>query len=741
MESRVANSLASLCVFLFLSGDLAANDRERDLRFILRGVEKIALPGVPGGLCVFGDEAFPIAMATKDGHMVPVVAAGALERGRLVAFSHGGFFDEALRTANTGRLMMNLIYWSGGATATPPQPLKIGVRDADFIFNSLKKAGRQVVLLDDDKWADSLAGLNVVLTRSRKLTAGEVQRLDRFVRAGGGLICADAGWVWQKYDAAPAQRLAVDFPINRLFGSAGIGWTDGTVKPPTTGATAVDDNGSPLVHGKSAFDFLATALRRRGPPDAAKLGQAVFTLSSAVRFAPPDDRLLLPRLDALLNARSKTTPKPSAERPLSQADSLARAVVKLRMQRSLTAPLDQLDVHPAAATFPGTVPKRTPRVTKSITIDTSIPRWHSTALYAVRGEVVTVKFDKRAVDKKLVVRIGAHKDKLWESVAWKRIPEITRQFPVQSTVTKVANAFGGLIYIDVPADCMLGKIELEVSGAVEAPLYVHGKTDLANWRNTIRNDPAPWAELASDKFIITLPSAVIRKQDRPDQVMEFWNQVLDACADLATIPRDRAPPERFVIDVQISNGLMHAGYPIMALLQYFDTVQDLDSLKSKGNWGIYHEIGHNHQSLDWTYRGMTEVTVNLFSLYALETLNPGAAVHVRVNQEGAKRLIREFEISGQKGDPFLELVPYMQMQKEFGWEAYKKVFAEYRDLRAAERPKTDDEKRDQWLVRFSNAVGHDLGPFFQYWKIPTSPKARQSVSQLPKWKPSWPEQE
>ena len=35
-----------------------------------------------------------------------------------------------------------------------------------------------------------------------------------------------------------------------------------------------------------------------------------------------------------------------------------------------------------------------------------------------------------------------------------------------------------------------------------------------------------------------------------------------------------------------------------------------------------------------------------------------------------------------------------------------------------ERPKSDDEKRDQWLVRFSRQVGRNLGPFFEAWGVP-----------------------
>jgi hypothetical protein len=81
------------------------------------------------------------------------------------------------------------------------------------------------------------------------------------------------------------------------------------------------------------------------------------------------------------------------------------------------------------------------------------------------------------------------------------------------------------------------------------------------------------------------------------------------------------------------------------------------------------------------------------------------------------------------------LVMYLEMQQAFGWDAYKKVFAEYRALPQNERPKNDEEKRDQWMVRFSRQVGRNLGPFFSAWGVPVSDTARKSVADLPVWMP------
>jgi hypothetical protein len=152
-------------------------------------------------------------------------------------------------------------------------------------------------------------------------------------------------------------------------------------------------------------------------------------------------------------------------------------------------------------------------------------------------------------------------------------------------------------------------------------------------------------------------------------------------------------------------------------------------------------MGHNHQSRDWTFEGAGEVTENLFTLYVFDTLCGKAPRQLRnFDEAGRSKMMRKYFGSGGrfedwKRDPFLALLMYIQLQEAFGWDAFKSVFAEYRDLPAVERPKDDDGKRDEWMVRFSHAVGRNLGPFFKAWGVPTSEKARSSIANLPLWMP------
>jgi hypothetical protein len=311
----------------------------------------------------------------------------------------------------------------------------------------------------------------------------------------------------------------------------------------------------------------------------------------------------------------------------------------------------------------------------------------------------------------------------------------------------IANAFGGLVMLECD-EALAGSIDLQVAGCVDAPLFELGKTDPAVWREHLRNRKAPWAELVTDKIALTVPSERVRDLDDPTELLQFWNSLADAAADLAAQSRDRKRAERYVADLEISAGYMHAGYPIMTHLDAAKDMVDLARMK-KAPWGLFHELGHNHQSKDWTFAGTSEVTVNLFSLYLSETMcgvswdKAWSGNLVRAEERLAATLAAGKkpwnEGKDGKADLGLRLLMYSQLQRAFGWELFVHAFAEYRDLADADRPKTDDDKRDQWLVRASKSVDRDFGPFFAAWGLPVSDKARAEIAPLEDWMPDgWP---
>lgn len=693
--------------------------RESDVSALREGVGEIAAPGIPGPLVVFGERAFPVVAARLGRTRAPVVAAARWAKGRVVAFGHTGYFDpEPLAVADTARLLANALRWTAGEKQNP----RVAVLRHNSLADSLRNLGFDVQAMDS---------ADVICAPSHALAAADIVALQKFVRDGGGLVTTGLAWGWLQLNAG---KTLAEHPGNRLLAEAGMMWADGYFQ--RTSANGFRALAPPLSHAAQALAWLENAARTKH--DARDAAQAVATVSLAARSLPLDEKNFMPRLRQLQGAQSAL---PTPEHPLGNDEPLARLALTLQLEDLRRTPPEQVRAHPAAAAFPYAVAADAPRVTRSVEINTAVADWHSTGLYAAAGETIRVRTPPAAVGKGLRVRIGAHSDSLWHLDAWARAPEITTETPLEAATTPAANAFGGLIYIVAPPNANLGTVRVEIGGAVEAPHYVLGRTELRQWRDKLRAAPAPWAELESKKIIVTVPSTVVRALDDPEGLMRFWDSVLDSMADLGGEPRARKRPERIVADAQISAGYMHAGYPIMTHLDVIEHLVDVKRLREGDSWGFFHEIGHNHQREEWTFEGTGEVTNNLFCLYAFhrvcgrtEGLHPALAKDQRQKRRAAHLARPDFK--KWQNDPFLALELYLQLQEAFGWEPFQKVFAEYRALSAAQKPKSDADKRDQWMTRFSQAVGKNLGPFFEAWGVPTSAAARASIAHLPPWAPA-----
>ena len=701
------------------------------------GVKEIGAPGLPGTVCAFGKDAFPVITGSIGRKMVgPVVAAGAVGTGRAVVFGHTGYLDEGLSTADTGRLVLNSVHWTAGA-----HTLRIGVHGMPHLRAFLQQHGLHADALSGAEWAAGAKGYAVVACPMDALSTGEALSLSDYLLHGGGLIASDTGWGWLQ--THPGMSLA-QHPGNRVLASAGIGWTDGTLERTSKQGFDAAIVPAELSQAGTALDLVIAQSESKAQRPPADVAQAVWTISAAALAVPDTDRLLYPRLRALLRQHQGELTSP-ATKPIKATDPLARLLWSLQLQESLNLPAALVKASPAATGFPGEVAAGAPRVTRTVTVDTRVPEWHSTGLYAAPGDHITVEIPAESVGKGLQVRIGAHTDSLWSLPEWDRAPEITRVFPLRSASTVAANAFGGPVYVVVPEGSRLGTIQVTLRGAVEAPLFVRGQTDPAAWREKVRSAPAPWTELQGNNVILTVPSRVVRTLDDPEELLALWDRAMDDVADLAAIPRHRLRPERYVTDRQISAGYMHSGYPIMMGLDVAEAAVSTKTMSANGHggvWGFFHEVGHNHQVSDWTFDGTGEVTNNMFAVYVFEkefgivqSQHP-ALVPARMQERLRKYIAGGADFEKWKKDPFLALTMYIELQQAFGWDAYKKVFAEYRNLTPSERPKTELEQHDQWMVRFSHAIGKNLGPFFQAWGVPTSEGARQSLANLPAWMPA-----
>lgn len=351
------------------------------------------------------------------------------------------------------------------------------------------------------------------------------------------------------------------------------------------------------------------------------------------------------------NAQEKTAVTPeniiiSPENTLSVKDTaLRKEVAAWCINQMREKDYKKIKAQPSSAFFPGKVKDGYVYINKKIAVDhkkiadSLIPivsrlnyssPWantlYSTGLYAVPGEYVEIVIPKSLLDKHVSIQIGCHSDHLDQWVAskqdWRRMPIILKRQELTKEKTRVASPFGGLIYICASPKESDWNENITINHAVAAPLFQFGTTTTEEWKNELKNNKAPWGELASNDIIISVPDSVLQSVIDPDKVMKLWNLIIGGEMDLAQIPQPFYRPQRMVVDEQIGGGFMHSGYPIMVHhspskhLLSEDIIANPEKLMtpSKGgaNWGFFHEIGHNMQNLDWVFGGTTEVSCNFF---------------------------------------------------------------------------------------------------------------------------------
>ena len=375
-------------------GPVGAEEIEDDLEALLDGVASIGAPGVPGPLCVYGSEAFPVivgrirdygsrAFPVSSIMHAPVVAAGRWQAGRIVALGHDGYFTRAtLKSLDTGRLIVNALRWAAGGEPSGP---RIGVVGAADLHAWLKEGGHDVV--EASLTPNSLRTVDVVAVVMWNQSMPEIEALSAFVRDGGGLVTAVTGWGWAQLH--PDLDLNNDYAGNRLLTPVGIRWADAWLARTSTGSYAVDGPSPELTHTGTALDAVESHVAGRRTLTDSEIDQALDSLVLTSNCLPLDDALLAPRLHELVGSDERNRRWPSAEQPVGKADVVARLASVLFVLEQNRTPPEYARAHPRAADFPGPVPDNAPRITRSLTINTTIPRWHSTGLYAVPGELVT----------------------------------------------------------------------------------------------------------------------------------------------------------------------------------------------------------------------------------------------------------------------------------------------------------------------------------------------------------------
>jgi hypothetical protein len=411
-------------------------------------------------------------------------------------------------------------------------------------------------------------------------------------------------------------------------------------------------------------------------------------------------------------------------------------------------------------TYSATVNASMPASWGNPTAWATVPARRPTGYYLSPGTIGKVKVPTAMVNAGYQIIVGAHP--LMDSTVHPTIQRffgISNTYNITDTVTLIANPFGGGIYINTPYQASAGLQQIELTNVVPAPFFSatsFNTTTLSQWQTVQRNNPAPWADFETEKFMMQVPTSFIYNYSDPVTLMADWDARMDVVSNLMGYPLIRNNKILYVmLDVQIKFGAYGIGYPQINNPYSPYTVQNGNSSMwflvpgAASMWeSEFHELGHSqHMGM---FPGENEAIVNLLSapIYnQLYGMSIDSAFGMSFNNEYWRsrdqsainwmithnfRIGHPMDISNTTKDEVRYqhrgYGKYVEIAALFGWGALHNYFQQINlDYNNAVPPGPLSPVDDR-ILRLSKAAGADLRPLIHFWGVQPQDSAALAVA-------------
>lgn len=422
--------------------------------------------------------------------------------------------------------------------------------------------------------------------------------------------------------------------------------------------------------------------------------------------------------------------------------------------------------HPASKDWPGEVPTDAKRITRTLTINTMTPprwghthgerpTWKMTGLYAIAGQSITVTIPEQEIPLGLQAQIGSHIDVNYGyHDNWHRFPDIVKTVDLKDSSTTFISSFGGLVFILVPPNTPSKDIRITIAGAVEAPIYVYGKTTLSQWEKH-KNALGAWGYVQTPNTIVFAKGEHMRKIVDAERIASHWWNVMNGFDKINGMENLRQRPDMISSERQITVGYGHAGYPAVMCYDDDDVLVSERIIKD-GDWGFYHELGHGMQAAVRRQNRLAdhaEIDVNLFPFYAYEKIHGSldplhyCSPHSTANRDVqmkdwllfSQTPIEERDYNRSKTIRSVQYLFYWELIRAFGWGVFERATKRiYLDLDNRNSPETKDlNHRERFLKLLSLESQHNLLPYYaEMGLLPYAKKLEKDpdIIGLPQWR-------
>ncbi|MFE9817716.1 M60 family metallopeptidase [Streptomyces sp. NPDC005773] len=326
-----------------------------------------------------------------------------------------------------------------------------------------------------------------------------------------------------------------------------------------------------------------------------------------------------------------------------------------------------------------------------------------------------------------------------------------RSYPLVSGTNTVTDPHGGPVYLTLTGQGERAGV-LFRSGTVPMPVFTLGSTTESAYQHQLDTLTAsPWVELHGPNSIMTLTreGALLYRGEDHAALLRLVETIIDSHARISgldgskPVHRRKAGPYHFTEVSKVPTGVGayathgYNGFP----RAYLDRATTVEGLRTRG-WGLYHELGHLHQQMAYKPGGLTEVTVNIYSLAAQRTLGrPSNLLTVdpktglTVFQTSRAKFGTDGLTYEKSFGSYEKLVPLRQLELAYGDDFWPRMHKLVRE----ENPQSDyteNDKRYRALATYSSRIaGYDLTDFFvNTWAFPIDApgKAELAALNLPK---------
>ncbi|MGE6591822.1 M60 family metallopeptidase [Bacillus mycoides] len=324
--------------------------------------------------------------------------------------------------------------------------------------------------------------------------------------------------------------------------------------------------------------------------------------------------------------------------------------------------------------------------------------------------------------------------------------EDPKEFDLKPGKNTISSPNGGILYFYNLNDT--GEVTATVtSGGSHFPLFILGKHTKKDWDEMLKQYKNPYAvELKGERSLITASYDKVNNymgKTDPTDLMKAHDEAIRIENALSGLSEDGVgmakSGKHYVQFIEAKYSLRSYMYATNYYTGYakesIKYVLDLEKFKNDG-WGPWHEVGHLHQQQPWEWKGMGEVTVNIYSLAVQMAFGNDSRMEVDGRYEQAFEYLNRSndQKDFDKADP---IVMFWQLHLIYGDQFYPKLHQMYRTLSDTEYPMldtdeviSDREKKQMFIYMASKVSGQDLISYFAKWGLHADSDTVEKVSKL-----------